>query len=89
MTITVKARFANGLLTPLEPLDLEEGQEVVISIEAEPALGPSADSVLEMFERLHDRPRREPGTGCRRTAPGMLTTTFTARGGGLGQTGGR
>ena len=33
---SVKARFANGVLTPLEPLDLEEGKEVVVSIEEAP-----------------------------------------------------
>ena len=32
MIANVKARYANGVLTPLEPLDLEEGQEVVVSI---------------------------------------------------------
>ncbi len=30
----VRARFANGVLTPLEPLDLEEGAEVVLSLDA-------------------------------------------------------
>ena len=33
MTITIKARYANGQLTPLEPLDLEEGAEVTVSVE--------------------------------------------------------
>ena len=28
-----KARYANGVLTPLEPLDLDEGKEVMLSIE--------------------------------------------------------
>ena len=30
---TVRARYGNGVLTPLEPLDLEEGAEVVVSVE--------------------------------------------------------
>ena len=34
MTKTVNARFANGVLTPLEPLDLPEGALVALSIEA-------------------------------------------------------
>ena len=34
MTIQVRARYANGVLTPLEPLDLEEGAEVELKIEA-------------------------------------------------------
>ena len=33
MTQTVNAKYANGVLTPLEPLDLEEGAEVVLNIE--------------------------------------------------------
>ena len=33
MTTSVKARFSKGVLTPLEPLDLEEGEEVMVSIE--------------------------------------------------------
>ena len=30
---TVRARYENGVLTPLEPLDLEEGKEVEVSVE--------------------------------------------------------
>ncbi len=30
---TVRARFEKGVLTPLEPLNLEEGKEVVVSVE--------------------------------------------------------
>ena len=33
MTTPIKARFSNGALVPLEPLDLEEGDEVTVSIE--------------------------------------------------------
>ena len=32
MMASVKARYANGVLTPLEPLDLEDGAEVTVSI---------------------------------------------------------
>ena len=32
--IKVKARFTNGALTPLEPVELEEGEEVTLSIDA-------------------------------------------------------
>ena len=32
MTQTVKARFANGVLTPLEPIDLPEGALVSLDI---------------------------------------------------------
>ncbi|MCY4575941.1 MAG: antitoxin family protein [Chloroflexi bacterium] len=30
---TIRARYEKGVLTPLEPLDLEEGKEVVVSVE--------------------------------------------------------
>ena len=30
---TVRAKYANGVLTPLEPLDIEEGKEVTLSID--------------------------------------------------------
>ena len=33
MIAIVKAKFSNGVLTPLEPLNLEEGKEVMVSIE--------------------------------------------------------
>ena len=33
---TVRAKYANGVLTPLEPLDLEEGAEVTVSVEGSP-----------------------------------------------------
>ena len=57
---TVRARYEKGVLTPLEPLDLEEGKEVVVSVEdaAEAVRKQSGDSngggesILEMFERL-------------------------------------
>ena len=34
MANKVKARYTNGALVPLEPLDLEEGQEVTVSVDA-------------------------------------------------------
>lgn len=33
MNAIVRARYANGVLTPLEPLDLEEGTEVTVSVQ--------------------------------------------------------
>ena len=33
MTMTVNARFANGILTPLETIDLPEGAVVALNIE--------------------------------------------------------
>ncbi len=29
---TIRARYANGVLTPLEPLDLSEGSEVTVDV---------------------------------------------------------
>ena len=37
MITNVKARYSNGALVPLEPLDLEEGKEVMVSVEDAPA----------------------------------------------------
>ncbi len=60
----VRAKYENGVLTPLEPLDLEEGAEVMVSVEDAPVETPEAkpaaegtegsESILEMFERLRN-----------------------------------
>ena len=60
MTITIKARYANGQLTPLEPLDLEEGAEVTVSVEEGPKGDTPANSLLEIFDRIHQS--APPGT---------------------------
>ena len=54
MIANVKARFSNGVLTPLEPLDLEEGKEVVVSIEDAPSPDTEAPSLLDMIDEFHD-----------------------------------
>ena len=36
MITNVKAKYSNGALVPLEPLDLEEGEEVMVSVEGAP-----------------------------------------------------
>ena len=33
MVKTIKARFVNGAIVPLEPLDIEEGEEVLVILE--------------------------------------------------------
>ena len=43
MITSVKARYENGVLTPLEPLDLEEGAEVVVTVVGDPG-GASEDT---------------------------------------------
>lgn len=54
MIVNVKARFSNGVLTPLEPLDLEEGKEVVVSIEDAPPPDGKGPSLLDMIDELHE-----------------------------------
>ena len=59
MTTTVRATYANDVLTPSEPLDIEEGKEVTLSIEGEP-LSDGAPSrgglaaVVEAVRELHE-----------------------------------
>ena len=38
MKTTVRARYSNGALTPLEPVELKEGDEVTLSIDDTPQL---------------------------------------------------
>ena len=47
MTKKIKAVFSNGKLTPMEPIDLKEGDEVTVSIEDKTEL-----SKEERVERL-------------------------------------
>ena len=41
MTKIFKATYANGVLTPSEPLGIEEGTEVTLSIDDAPVISPS------------------------------------------------
>ena len=54
MITNVKARYANGALVPLEPLDLEEGAEVTVSVAKAPQTAPAGESISEMFARLRE-----------------------------------
>lgn len=54
MIANVKARYSKGVLTPLEPLDLEEGKEVVVSIEDAIPQANGEETILDMFERLRN-----------------------------------
>ena len=47
---TVRARYEKGVLMPLEPLDLEEGREVVVSVD-EPQ---RSRGLLGIVERVKD-----------------------------------
>lgn len=64
MPTQVRVRYANGTLTPLEPLDLEDGEELVVHIEDNrpppngnadtPQTAEKQETLLEMFERLRN-----------------------------------
>ena len=53
MIRTVRTRYSGGKLEPLEPLALEEGRELDVSFEDEPAPAAEHESLLEMIDRLH------------------------------------
>jgi len=53
VTTTVKATYANGVLTPSEPLDLEEGEQVTVSIEEGLAVGSGLAGIAKRVEELH------------------------------------
>ena len=46
----VRARYENGVLTPLDPLDLAEGAEVLVSVEGAPrdSAEPRANALEDM-----------------------------------------
>ena len=54
MTARVRARYANGVLTPLEPLDLEEGDEVTVSIEDAPPSGGGLAAIARKVKELQE-----------------------------------
>ena len=54
MTASVKARYANGVLTPLEPLDLEEGDEVTVSIKGAPSSAGGLAAIAKKVKELHE-----------------------------------
>ena len=46
MVLHARARYSKGVLTPLEPLDLEEGAEVDVSLDRAPRPLESRDAIL-------------------------------------------
>ena len=53
---TVKARYADGVLTPLEPLDLEDGCDVTVEVVLEPSDQDSDGNwLLDLVDELHRR----------------------------------
>ena len=53
MTTTVKATYANGVLTPEEPSTLEEGEQVTVSIEDAPPSSGGLATIVETVKELH------------------------------------
>ena len=49
MALRLKAEYINGSLKPLEPLEMEEGTVVMVSIEDEESI---EESSLDLFDRL-------------------------------------
>ena len=61
MTMTVNAKYANGVLTPLEPLDLEEGAEVILNIEAATSPDSKQETVKRKFRVIPNHSGLLPG----------------------------
>ena len=57
MVKTVKARFTNGAIVPLEPLDIEEGEEILVTLE----------------DQVHDSTEAEDDALARAIAEGLET----------------
>ncbi|MYD35943.1 MAG: DUF104 domain-containing protein [Dehalococcoidia bacterium] len=55
---TIRARYEKGVLTPLEPLELEEGKEVIVSVEHDA----DNDDVAEDEATKEERFRRARGS---------------------------
>ena len=55
MKMQVKAKYANGVLTPALPLDIQEGAEVTLSLEVNPEL-PKKDSIEATKKPLDQSP---------------------------------
>ncbi len=61
---TIRARFANGVLTPLEPLDLSEGCEVTVDVAIDNDSGsmgePTRDGKPRLLEIIDEVAREFP-----------------------------
>ena len=55
MQRTIKAKYKNGHIVPVEPLDMEEGRELLVTVE----------------ERTHDNSDAEDGALARAIAEGL------------------
>ena len=62
---TVRAKYENGVLTPLEPLELEEGAEVMVSVEGSGAEATGEtpaprQGLVAIVERARERQKNIP-----------------------------
>ncbi len=62
---TVRAKYGNGVLTPMEPLDLEEGAEVMVSVqgagaEAQEETPAPRQGLVAIVERARERQKDIP-----------------------------
>ena len=55
MALRIKAKYVNGTLTPLEPLELEEGTVVTLAIEQQEPATTRQHSVVETIDRLREQ----------------------------------
>ena len=53
MITRIKAKFTNGHIVPLEPLDIEEGVELVVAIENTAAPKRGLAAIVERVKELH------------------------------------
>ncbi len=52
MATTVRATYTNGVFMPLDPVDLEEGAEVTVSMGSVPS-GSGLSAIVEAVRELH------------------------------------
>ena len=53
MLANVKAGYSEGVLKPMEPLDLEEGEEALVSIEDLRSGASKTATLLDMLDEIH------------------------------------
>lgn len=51
MLKTIKAKYSNGVIEPLEKLNLEEGAELLVQIQEEPKPTNAGASIIRIFEK--------------------------------------
>jgi predicted DNA-binding antitoxin AbrB/MazE fold protein len=68
MDQNIEAIFENGVLRPLEPVDLKESQRVQLSIHVEPVAADlmsaeQHESILDLIDAMEKMPQRSPNDG--------------------------